>query len=104
MTKESAHYPCKLCGNPGGDEFFYYTARKVNSSVSVRTGMYEKDVVRTTLYKDVTKHSGFVCKNCRKNKERLRKFIISLIIFAACIAVFVIAGDALLGLLHLYSV
>ena len=95
MTKESAHYPCKLCGNPGGDEFFYYTARKVNSSVSVRTGMYEKDVVRTTLYKDVTKHSGFVCKNCRKNKERLRKFIISLIIFAACIAVFVIAGDAL---------
>ena len=95
MAKESLHHPCNLCGNPEGDEFFYYTGRKGNSSASVRPGMYGNDVVRTTLYKDVTKHSGFVCKNCRKNKDGLRKFIISLILFGACLTVFVITGDSL---------
>ena len=95
MAKESAHYPCTLCGNPDGDEFFYYTGRKVNSTASVRQGAHGKEVVHTTLYENVTKHRGYVCKNCRKKKEGSRKFIISLIIFVVCIAVFVTMGDAL---------
>lgn len=95
MAKESAHHPCNLCGNPEGDEFFYYTGSKVNSSASVRQGVRGKEVVHTTLYEDVTKHRGYVCKNCRKKKEGSRKFIISLIIFVVCLAVFVIMGDSL---------
>ena len=95
MAKESAHHPCTLCGNPEGDEFFYYTGKKVNSSVSVRPGMQGNDVVRTTLYENVTKHRGYVCKNCRKKKEGSRKFIISLIVFAVCIAILAIKGGAL---------
>ena len=57
--------------------------------------MRGKEVVHTTLYKDVTKHRGYVCKNCRKNKEGPRKIIISLITFVVCLAVFAIMGDAL---------
>ena len=95
MTKESAHHPCDLCRNPAEDEFFYYTGRKVNTTTSVRQGTHGKEFIHTTLYEDVTKHRGYVCKNCRKKKEGLRKFIISLVLFVVCIAVLVIMGDAL---------
>ena len=97
MSDNLAHYPCKLCGNPEGEQFFYYTARKVNTSYSVKPGMYGNDTIRTTTYTDVTKHAGFICKNCRNNKKRWREFIINMHIFVTCVAILAVAGNSLLN-------
>ena len=90
--KDTVRYPCVLCGNPDGKRFFYYTAKKVASTVSVSRGVTRDTTTRTTTYRDVTRREGFVCKACRK-KGRWKSFFILLAVATACFGLIALLGN-----------
>ena len=82
MKKNTSFYSCTLCGDPKGEPFDYYTAKKVGSSTYVSQGVMRQTTTRTVTYRDVTRHTGYVCKKCR-TKGRLKTVLILLAIMAA---------------------
>ncbi|MBR0372973.1 MAG: hypothetical protein IJH91_00400 [Mogibacterium sp.] len=87
MSKTTRHGKCRICGDPNGDPFFYYTARKIGTSYSENKGVYKTTRTTTTTFRDVTRHEDFICKKCRR-KGYVQMILINICLTAACCGLF----------------
>ena len=91
MKTEARHGNCRSCGDPGGDPFFYYTAREIGTSYAEKKGVYKTTRTTTTTFRDVTRHEDFICKKCRR-KGYIKTILVNIALSAVCCFIY--------GMLH----